>query len=122
MWLPVIESLEEVMSKSKTESERRLESYMVRDVFSTETLDRFMDAVFVDEKERLTERDWSADNPEDPQTKLYLSLSVELKDMITDMWAYEYAFYAYQLNMCVFNKDFLNYVDIVQGMDEEFEE
>lgn len=121
MWHPVIDILEKTLNEGKTKKDKILESTYVLDVFSDDVLDAFAEAVFIDEKERLVHRDWAIDNPEDKDVKLYLSLTDELKDRITDKWAHEYSFFAVQSTMENFLEEFENYIDSVHDMDVEYE-
>lgn len=121
MWLPIIEILEKKLNEGKSKKDIILENTYVKDVFTNEVQGYFIDAVFNDEKERLTHRDWTDDNPTDSDVQFYLSLTDELKDRVTDTWAYEYAFYALRLSMRDFLEEFESYIDSVHNMEEDFE-
>lgn len=121
MWLPIIEILEKKLNEGKSKKDIILENTYVKDVFTNEVQEYFVDAVFNDEKERLTHWDWTDDNPTDSDVQFYLSLTDELKDRVTDTWAYEYAFYALRLSMRDFLEEFESYIDSVHNMEEDFE-
>lgn len=115
-------TLEDTMIEGKLKEQFIMEKQRVKDVFSEKVLENFVEAVFNDEKERLVSRDWASDNPEDRDTKQYLSLAEGLRDRLTDMWAHEYAFFAYETTMKNFKEEFIGYVDSVHEMESEYDE
>lgn len=115
-------TLEDTMIEGKSKEQFIMEKQRVKDVFSEKVLEAFVEEVFNDEKERLVSRDWASDNPEDRDTKQYLSLSEGLQDRLTDMWAHEYSFFACETSMKNFKEEFIGYVDSVHGMESEYDE
>lgn len=99
----------EVSNKEK--SKIIMDSVKITDVFSNEALLGLFNAIFVDEKDRLNHRNWKDDPATHEDTQFYLSLPEELQSEITNMWAYEYAFYAYQLTLREFLEEFDGYID-----------
>ena len=110
------------MIEGKLKEQIIMEKQRVKDVFSEKVLESFVEAVFNDEKERLVSRDWASDDPEDRDAKQYLSLTEGLQDRLTDMWAHEYSFFAYETSMKNFKEEFIGYVDSVHGMESEYDE
>ena len=115
-------TLDDTMLEGKSTEQFIMEKQLVKDVFSEKVLESFVEEVFNDEKERLVSRDWASDNPEDRDTKQYLSLTEALQDRLTDMWAHEYSFFAYETSMKNFQEEFIGYVDSVHGMESEYDE
>ena len=121
MWHPIIDIIEETMDEGKTDRDKKLESVRVLDIFSDDVLESFVEEVFTDEKERLVHEDWTSGSQDDEDIKLYLSLSTELQDRITDYWAHDYSIYALKSTMRGLLDEFDRYIDSIPGMAEEYD-
>lgn len=121
MWHPIIDIIEGKMDEGKTDRDKKLESVRVLDVFSDDVLESFVEEVFIDERDRLTEIGWVKDNQDDNDVKMYLSLSSQLQERLIDKWATDYSFYAIQITMADLLQEFDMYIDSIPGMAEEYD-
>lgn len=106
----------------KKELKGILGSVTMSDVFSPAAVESILEAIKEDEKDRLEVeyREDYFDN--EPNVLLYRSLTENLQEQFRTMDALKYSFYAYELSMADFLKEFGDYIDCgLQNVENEYE-